>query len=256
MAIAERHGWGAASHPRARGRGGRGRAGVARSHRRCRAVARPGRDSAAAGRELETEPVLHYARAFLRLGQGRLEEALAEFRAADRMHASLEREHPLSVDVRGWIVLVQALKGDRAAARAALAAMAEPTSARRPGCASPTRRSGWRTAAPRSARGRAGAAARRHGRRRSTRAGRPSMRCCSTLRRATGSGTGPARRRRSSARSSSPSRTGSSCQFTLAPVRELLERHPKHRTSHATLLATILGVLAGRSPQRRERRRR
>ena len=44
-------------------------------------------------------------------------------------------------------------------------------------------------------------------------------------------------------------------QFALAPVRELLERHPKHRTTHATLLATILGVLAGRSP-RPERRRR
>jgi LuxR family maltose regulon positive regulatory protein len=58
--------------------------------------------------ELETEPILHFAWAFLRLGQGRLEEALAEFRAAERMQASLEREHPLSMDVRGWIVLSQA----------------------------------------------------------------------------------------------------------------------------------------------------
>ena len=72
-------------------------------------------------------------------------------------------------------------------------------------------------------------------------------------RRAIGSGTGPARRRRSSARSSSPSPTASSCQFTLAPVRDLLERHPRHRTRHGALLATILAVLAGRSPaQRRE----
>ena len=36
--------------------------------------------------------------------------------------------------------------------------------------------------------------------------------------------------------------------FTLAPVRGLLERHPKHRTSHATLLSTILDVLAGSAP--------
>ena len=37
-------------------------------------------------------------------------------------------------------------------------------------------------------------------------------------------------------------------QFMLAPVGELLERHPRHRTMHATLLSTILGVLAGRAP--------
>jgi LuxR family maltose regulon positive regulatory protein len=36
--------------------------------------------------------------------------------------------------------------------------------------------------------------------------------------------------------------------FILVPVRELLERHPRHRTSHAALLATILDVLAGSSP--------
>jgi LuxR family maltose regulon positive regulatory protein len=33
--------------------------------------------------------------------------------------------------------------------------------------------------------------------------------------------------------------------FVLVPVRELLERHQDHRTSHATLLATILDMLAG-----------
>ena len=40
-------------------------------------------------------------------------------------------------------------------------------------------------------------------------------------------------------------------QFTLAPVRGLLERHPRHRTAHATLLSTILDVLAGSAPPRR-----
>jgi LuxR family maltose regulon positive regulatory protein len=38
-------------------------------------------------------------------------------------------------------------------------------------------------------------------------------------------------------------------QFMLVPVRELLERHPRHRTAHAALLATILDVLGGTSPQ-------
>jgi LuxR family maltose regulon positive regulatory protein len=37
--------------------------------------------------------------------------------------------------------------------------------------------------------------------------------------------------------------------FMLAPVRELLERLPRHRTAHATLLTTILDLLAeGPSP--------
>jgi LuxR family transcriptional regulator, maltose regulon positive regulatory protein len=38
-------------------------------------------------------------------------------------------------------------------------------------------------------------------------------------------------------------------QFMLVPVRELLERHPRHRTAHAALLATILDVLGGTAPQ-------
>jgi len=37
--------------------------------------------------------------------------------------------------------------------------------------------------------------------------------------------------------------------FALVPVRELLTRHRGHRTAHATLLSTILGLLAGCSPQ-------
>jgi LuxR family maltose regulon positive regulatory protein len=35
--------------------------------------------------------------------------------------------------------------------------------------------------------------------------------------------------------------------FTITPVRELLERHPRHRTAHATLVSDILDVLAARS---------
>jgi LuxR family maltose regulon positive regulatory protein len=33
--------------------------------------------------------------------------------------------------------------------------------------------------------------------------------------------------------------------FLIVPVRDLLERHPRHRTAHAALLASILDVLAG-----------
>jgi LuxR family maltose regulon positive regulatory protein len=40
--------------------------------------------------------------------------------------------------------------------------------------------------------------------------------------------------------------------FMLWPSRELLERHPRHRTAHATLIATILDTLAGRAAPQRE----
>ena len=40
--------------------------------------------------------------------------------------------------------------------------------------------------------------------------------------------------------------------FLVTPARELLERHPRHRTAHAALLANVLGVLGGAAlPARR-----
>src|SRR6185503_10968456 len=41
--------------------------------------------------------------------------------------------------------------------------------------------------------------------------------------------------------------------FLTTPVRELLERHPRHSTAHAALLADVLDVLAGASPRVRDR---
>jgi DNA-binding CsgD family transcriptional regulator len=35
------------------------------------------------------------------------------------------------------------------------------------------------------------------------------------------------------------------CPFVMIPLSDLLARHPRHRTAHATLLADILDVLAG-----------
>ena len=35
--------------------------------------------------------------------------------------------------------------------------------------------------------------------------------------------------------------------FMIWPSRALLERHPKHRTAHGTLISTILDALAGRA---------
>jgi LuxR family maltose regulon positive regulatory protein len=41
--------------------------------------------------------------------------------------------------------------------------------------------------------------------------------------------------------------------FLVTPARELLERHPRHRTAHAALLSSILDVLAGASIPGRKR---
>ena len=43
--------------------------------------------------------------------------------------------------------------------------------------------------------------------------------------------------------------------FIMSPARELLERHPRHRTSHATLLSDILDVLGGTAPPDRRTER-
>jgi LuxR family maltose regulon positive regulatory protein len=207
-------------------------------------------DRVACAEELETEPFVRYTRAFLWLGQGRPEEALAEFRAAERMQALVVREHALPIDVRGWIVLTQALMGDWPATRAALSAS---------------------DAAERDAAGMRLAAA--------------------ALELAEGSpqqavdvlapmieGAPQALNRRwatvhavlfdAAARERLGDRRGAEASieralelaeadgvilpFMLAPVRELLERHPRHRTAHATLLSTILDLLAGSQPRRAE----
>ena len=40
--------------------------------------------------------------------------------------------------------------------------------------------------------------------------------------------------------------------FAMAPVRPLLERHPRHKTAHATLLSDILDLIAGSGLTRKE----
>ena len=209
--------------------------------------------------ELEIEPVLHYARAFVRLGQGRFEEALAEFRAAERTPPSLAREHALPVELRGWIVQTQVLIGDTAAARAALADL---DAEERDGAGMRVAAAALELAegrpqdavdvlapmivdAPEAVVG-----------------GSPQV---LNLRRATVHALlldAVARDQLGDRRAAEASieralelaeLDGMILQFMLVPVRELLERHPRHRTAHATLLATILDVLAGTAPQPRAR---
>ena len=75
-----------------------------------------------AAEELDVEPVLHYACAFVHLGQGRFQEALIDFRAAETARPLLAREHVLPAELRAWVAQTQLLMGDTEATRAALAA--------------------------------------------------------------------------------------------------------------------------------------
>ncbi|HEX8855310.1 MAG TPA: AAA family ATPase [Thermoleophilaceae bacterium] len=205
--------------------------------------------------EFELEPILHHAHGFVLVGLGRFNEALADFRAAARTQPLLAHTHALPADVRGWIMIAQVLAGDTAAAHAAIAALdaeerdqagvriaaaslelaegspqdavdalapvithlLEPTAERAPQVLNPR----WATVhallLDAAARDQLGA----------TLAAEASIERALEL--------------------AEPD--GIILPFTLTPVRELLERHPRHRTNHAALLATILDVLGG-SPQR------
>jgi LuxR family transcriptional regulator, maltose regulon positive regulatory protein len=196
-----------------------------------------------AAEELEAEPFLHHVRGHLRLGQGRPEDALAEFRAAEELLGLLAGEHALPMDVRGWIALTQALMGDAAAARGKLGVL-DPDERDEAGMRlaaaalelqegspehalellAPMIESAPHALHPRWASVHAvlfDAAAREQlGDRRAAEA---SIERALELAEA----------------------DGIILPFALAPVRDLLERHPRHRSAHGALLASILNVLSG-----------
>ena len=63
-----------------------------------------------------TELAVHHASGLLRLGQGRLPEALEAFHSAEKMQAMLSSEHGLMLDVRMRILLTQVRMGESQAA--------------------------------------------------------------------------------------------------------------------------------------------
>ena len=256
VAIAETHGWG--THrivAPAVAAGAATLAWLGRIDEAERWLGRLERGQAPAD-EFEIEPVLHYAHAFVRLGQGRFEEALAEFRAAERMRPLVAREHALPVEVRGWIVQTQVLMGETATAHAALCRLGAEErggagmrlAAAALGLAEGHPEDAVKVLAPMVADVPEPVVD-----------GAPQV---LNMRRATVHALlldAAARDQLGHPRAAEASieralelaeHDGMILQFMLVPVRELLERHPRHRTSHATLLSTILDVLAGSSSPR------
>ena len=196
-----------------------------------------------------TEVVLRHARGMLRFGEGRFGEALAEFARAQSLERLLASEHVFTVDVHGRALQVQVRMGDTESAQLKISRMS----------AEQRNRAGVRIAlaalelerdSPEGAiealapvlDGSAPALYKRWARaealllkaKASDRLGEP--RAAEKALEATLELAEP---------------DGLILPFMLWPSRELLERQPKHRTAHATLISTILDALAGRSsPQR------
>ena len=198
-----------------------------------------------------TELAVHHASGLLRLGQGRLPEALEAFHGAERMQAMLSSEHALTVDVRMRIMLTQRTAwASRRPRSERLERIAEPDRERaevRIAAAAVELARGEARAGDRAARtgGRADGADAATGR------GRPSTRCCSTRSRSAQLGDARARETSLERALELAEPEGLILPFATAPVEELLREHPGHRTAHATFIAEILDVLGGGSPRHR-----
>ncbi len=72
-----------------------------------------------------TELIAHHARGLLRLAQGRHDEALSALRAAERTQGLLAGKYAFALAVRARLLQTQTRMGDLAAARAAIAASSE-----------------------------------------------------------------------------------------------------------------------------------
>ena len=191
--------------------------------------------------------MLQHATGLLAMARGDFDAALAAFAAAKRMQTLLAVEHALGGERRSRIVQMQAWRGDLAAARATLAEMAGEE----------RDRAGLRIA--RAALHLAENAPERaldvlkpvvERRERSIKESWAAIDASlldALARDRLGDRGGVEASIERALELAEPE--GVILSFALFPVRELLERHPRHRTSHATLLTEILDVLAGASPR-------
>jgi LuxR family transcriptional regulator, maltose regulon positive regulatory protein len=196
--------------------------------------------------ELEpaAELLLHVVRGLLRTAQGRHQEALDAFRAADRLEALLVSRHALGVATRGFLVQALVRVGDAAAARVTLAEMTEEDrdwGETRIALASLHLAEGHAQAAVEALAPVFDGSA-------------PALKLATVqaflldalAHDLLGDTPGAEASIERALEHAEPD--GIVFPFVITPVHALLERHPRHRTAHAALLSDILDLLAGSSP--------
>ena len=196
--------------------------------------------------EPATELIVHHARGLLRLAQGRFDEALAGFRAAERMQALLADRHPFMLRTWARVLQTQVRMDQLDAAQAAIADIGDAergTSEIRVAAAvihlaASDPEQALEVLGPVIE----GSAPRMHPVTASTEAQVFHAVACDQL--------GDTRAAESSMERALDlaEPQGIVLPFILAPTRGILERLPRHRTAHATLRRTILDVLAGSTP--------
>ena len=193
-----------------------------------------------------TEVVLQHARGMLRFGEGRFDEALAEFARAQSLERLLASEHVFTVDVHGRALQVRVRMGDTESAQLEIARL---SAEQRNGAGSPhrARGAGARTRTARKGRSRRWRPYSTVLRRRCTSAGRAPRRYLLDATASDRLGDRRAAEEALEATLELAEPDGLILPFMLWPSRELIERHPKHRTAHATFISTILDTLAGRA---------
>jgi LuxR family transcriptional regulator, maltose regulon positive regulatory protein len=190
-----------------------------------------------------TEVLLQHARGMLRFGEGRFDEALAEFARAQDLQRLLAGEHVLTVDLRARALQARVRMGDAESAGLTLAGLSTEQG----------NRAGMRIALaaleleadhPEQAvevlapviDGSAPALYQRWAR-------VEALLLDAAARDDLGDRRAAEESLEAALEIAEPD--GLVLPFLLWPTRELLERHPKHRTAHATLISTILDTLAG-----------
>jgi LuxR family transcriptional regulator, maltose regulon positive regulatory protein len=245
IAIAEEHGWATQSMTT----GAFAMAGMAlmRMGRFAEAERHLARaeESEHAASDPAIEVVLQHARGLLRFGEGRFDEALAEFARAEGAERLLASPHVFAADVRGRALQVRVRMGETDSAGHALASL-NPEQRERAGMRIALAALELDRDAPEEAAealapvidGSAPALYERWAR-------AEALLLDAAARDRLGDQGGGERSLEQSLDIAEPE--GLILPFLLWPSRELLERHPKHRTAHATLISTILDTLAGRA---------
>jgi LuxR family maltose regulon positive regulatory protein len=212
--------------------------------------AQPWLDRAEQALRPDAEPakalLVRYSRGVQRLGQGHLARAVAEFAEAQRLHSLMVSPDPLGIQARGLQAQTLVRLGDVPAARAVLATVSdaerEHAETRAALAAIHLAERDARAAIEDLAPVLAGTA--------------PIVRDFSVINALLLDALAREMLGDSRAAEDDVERALDLAEpdalilpFLIVPARDLLERHPRHRTAHAALLANILDVLAG-SPVR------